>query len=295
LLLECPGIGMDMHHDSSANLDAATVRGFGREWRTFTQEPGALSAADREAMFDSYFELFPWHLVGRHSIGADIGCGSGRWAGLVAPRVQRLHACDPSAEALAVARRNLADRHNVDFHLAAIDRLPIADAALDFAYCLGVLHHVPDTERALAGIARKLKPGAPLLVYIYYALDNRPRWYRVLWQASNGLRVAMVRLPHRLQLWLTTLIALSVYWPLARTAAVLERLGLLPSGWPLAWYRHRSLYVMRTDAFDRFCTRLEQRFTRAQIDEMLQRAGFESIVFSTREPFWCAVAVRSGT
>jgi len=51
---------------------------------------------------------------------------------------------------------------------------------------------------------------------------------------------------------------------------------------------------MRTDAFDRFCTRLEQRFTRAQIDEMLQRAGFESIIFSTREPFWCAVAVKSG-
>jgi hypothetical protein len=103
----------------------------------------------------------------------------------------------------------------------------------------------------------------------------------------------MVRLPHHLQLWLTTLIAATVYWPLARTAAVLERFGLLPSGWPLAWYRHRSLYVMRTDAFDRFCTPLEQRFSRAQIDEMLRRAGFEDIVFSEREPFWCAVAVKS--
>src|SRR5262249_60465933 len=104
---------------------------------------------------------------------------------------------------------------------------------------------------------------------------------------------APVPVPPRLQLWLTPLIATTVYWPLARTGAVLERLRLLPSWWPLSWYRHRSLYVMRTDAFDRFCTRLEQRFTRAQIDEMLQRAGFESIVFSTREPFWCAVAVKS--
>src|SRR5262249_11365474 len=240
---------MDMHPDSSANLDVATVRGFGREWRTFTQEPGALSAQDREAMFDSYFELFPWHLVGRDSIGADIGCGSGRWAQLVAPRVRRLHACDPSGEALAVARRNLADRHNVDFHLAAIDRLPIADAARDFAYCLGVVHPVPATERALAGIARKLKPGAPLLVYIYYALDNRPRWYRLLWQASNGLRLAMVHLPHHLQLWLTTLIAPTVYWPIARTPAVLEPFGILPSWWPLSSYPHPPLYLIPTHPF----------------------------------------------
>jgi SAM-dependent methyltransferase len=284
---------MDMQHETSANLDLATVRGFGREWRTFTQETGALSPEDRDAMFESYFELFPWHLIGRDSTGADIGCGSGRWAQLVAPRVRRLHACDPSADALAVARRNLADRHNVDFHLAAIDRLPIADSTLDFAYCLGVLHHVPDTEGALATIAHKLKPGAPLLVYVYYALDNRPRWYRLLWQATNATRIAIARLPHRLQLWLTTLIAVLVYWPLARAASLLERLGRLPSGWPLSWYRHRSLYVMRTDAFDRFCTRLEQRFTRAQIDEMLRRTGFEDVVFSGREPFWCAVAIKS--
>ena len=42
---------------------------------------------------------------------------------------------------------------------------------------------------------------------------------------------------------------------------------------------------MRTDAFDRFCTRTGRRFTRAQIAEILQQVGFEKIVFSTREPF----------
>jgi hypothetical protein len=93
----------------------------------------------------------------------------------------------------------------------------------------------------------------------------------------------------------TTLIALLVYWPLARSAALLDRCGLLPSGWPLAWYRDKSLYVMRTDAFDRFCTRLEHRFTRAEIADMLERAGFEQIAFSPHEPYWCAVGIRSGS
>jgi hypothetical protein len=52
-------------------------------------------------------------------------------------------------------------------------------------------------------------------------------------------------------------------------------LGLLQRSWPLAFYRRRSFYVMRTDAFDRFCTRLEQRFTRMQITDMLRAADFD--------------------
>lgn len=71
-----------------------------------------------------------------------------------------------------------------------------------------------------------------------------------------------------------------------------ERLGLLPRSWPLAFYRRRSFYVMRTDAFDRFCTRLEQRFTRAQITDMLRAADFDDIRFSEQEPFWVAVATK---
>jgi hypothetical protein len=94
------------------------------------------------------------------------------------------------------------------------------------------------------------------------------------------------------QIAATTVIAVMVYWPLARLAALLERLGLLPRSWPLAFYRRRSFYVMRTDAFDRFCTRLEQRFTRVQITDMLRAADFDDIRFSEQEPFWVAVATK---
>ena len=275
------------------NIDQRTVSSFGEEWARFTQSERELAAADRLAMFETYFRIFPWHRLSADSIGADIGCGSGRWAALVAPRVGHLFVVDPSRKALAVAKANLQEFANVTAIEAAADDLPLADGSLDFAYCIGVLHHVPDTVGALRSICGKLKPAAPLLVYIYYALDNRGAAYRLLWQISNLGRAVVSRSPPPLQRTACSLVAYCVYWPLARTAALLDAAGLLPQNWPLQYYRRRSVYVMRTDAYDRFCTPLEKRFSRVQIEEMLKGCGCEDIRFSPEMPFWCAVARKS--
>ena len=45
---------------------------------------------------------------------------------------------------------------------------------------------------------------------------------------------------------------------------------------------------MRTDALDRFGTRLEHRMTRPQIKAMMEAAGLRDIRFSEAVPFWCA-------
>jgi SAM-dependent methyltransferase len=189
------------------NTDRATVEGFEREWSTFTQSSAELTAEERSAIFDSYFAIFPWDALPPQSIGADIGCGSGRWAFVVAPRVGQLHAIDASPQALSVAKTNLADLANVSFHQASVSELPLADGALDFAYSLGVLHHVPDTAQAIRDIATKLKPGAPFLIYLYYAFDNRSAAYRALWTLSNAARLIISRSPYMAQMATTTTIA----------------------------------------------------------------------------------------
>jgi hypothetical protein len=155
-----------------------------------------------------------------------------------------------------------------------------------------VLHRAPDTQAAIDAVASKLKPGAPFLIYLYYAFDNRPRWYRGIWYASNIARVVIARLPPSLRFIISQFLAATIYWPLARTARLLEILGLSTPLLPLHWYRTKSFYVMRTDAYDRFCTSLERRFTRAEIEKMLQSAGFKDIRFSAEEPYWCAVAIK---
>lgn len=272
------------------NLDVDVVRDFGSEWSRFDQS--SLSAADQAEMFEGYFHIFPWESLPSGSVGADIGCGSGRWASLVAPRVGHLHLVDPSGDALDVARHNLAKAENISFYQASVDALPFEEGSLDFAYSLGVLHHVPDTADAIYSIAYVLKPGAPFLIYLYYAFDQRPWWFRALWRDSNLLRKGISRMPVRLKNFVCEVIALLVYFPLARLAALLERFGILPDSWPLTYYRHREYYVMRTDALDRFGTRLEKRFSRQDISTMLQSAGFTDIRFSDQQPFWCAVGIK---
>jgi ubiquinone/menaquinone biosynthesis C-methylase UbiE len=274
----------------TTNADKTVVREFGREWTAFDQSE--VSRAELCEMFDGYFHMFPWESLPKNATGFDMGCGSGRWATLVASRVGTLHCIDASEEALHVARHNLSGHGNCVFHCASVDAAPLSDASADFGYCLGVLHHVPDTAAGLRSCAMKLKPGAPFLVYLYFAFDNKPKWYRTLWRTSETVRFLVSRAPFPLKLLAANLIALLVYWPLAKFALMIERLGGDPDSMPLAYYRHRSVYVMRTDALDRFGTRLERRFTRREILSMLEDAGFECIQFSPTRPYWCVLCYR---
>src|SRR5262249_45912419 len=276
------------------NLDLRVARGFGREWSTFRQDEDHLSREQRQAIFDDYFRIFPWHLLPPGGgAGLDVGCGTGRWSMLVAPRVQHLHLLDPSAEALDVAKQNLRGMDNVTYHLDSVAAIPLPPKSLDFAFSLGVLHHVPDTEAAIATIADKLKTKAPFLIYLYYALDNRPAWYRLLWRITDLARLIVSRLPHPLRLLISQIVAALIYWPLARVARYRVRRGHSVSALPLSYYSDKSFYVMRTDAYDRLSTHLEKRFRRSEIERMLTRAGFEDIKFSDKQPFWCAVGVKS--
>lgn len=273
------------------NLDRAVVEDFGREWERFDQS--SASEAELQRQFERYFAVFPWNRLPPSARGFDLGCGSGRWAKFVAPRVGELACVDASDRALAVARRNLSRSQNCSFHHASVDAIPCADDSMDFGYSLGVLHHVPDTAAGIRSCVRKLKPGAPFLVYLYYALDNRPWWFRMLWKTSNLGREIISRSPSVLKKLISEGIAMLIYWPLARFARLAEKAGVRVSNFPLSHYRSMSFYTMRTDALDRFGTRLEQRFSQAQIRQMMTQAGLTDIRFSPEEPYWCAVGFKT--
>ena len=278
---------MPLETQRHGSVDRATVEAFGEEWRRFDQ-----SGADPDELlrlFDGYFALFPWDALPPDAVGFDLGCGSGRWARLAAPRVRVLVCLDASREAIAVAQQNAPQCPMV---VAVAGALPVRPASVDFAYSLGVLHHIPEPLRGLRDAVEALKPGAPFLVYLYYAFDNRPGWFSLVWRGSDLVRKFLSRQPTWVRHGVSELLAVAVYLPLARFAALVERTGRDVKGLPLAEYRHRTLYGMRTDALDRFGTRLEHRFTRDEVFHLLEEAGLERVVVSDEAPFWCALGYK---
>ena len=84
------------------NLDKKTVESFGEEWARFDQS----GMKDKEGykIFKNYFSLFPFNQLSTNSEGFDMGCGSGRWAKFIAPKIGLLHCIDPST-AIDVAKK----------------------------------------------------------------------------------------------------------------------------------------------------------------------------------------------
>src|SRR5947209_20211922 len=107
----------------SVNVDTATVKGFSDEWSAYDQS--RLSSDELAEMFDAYFRIFAWDSLPEDAAGFDLGCGSGRWARLVAPRVGKLHCIDASPGVLEVAKRNLAGLPNCEFHVASVSDCPL--------------------------------------------------------------------------------------------------------------------------------------------------------------------------
>ena len=106
------------------------------------------------------------------------------------------------------------------------------------------------------------------------------------------LTIRRLMMLYFLKFFFCDLIAISIYFPLARIALMTERIGINLENFPLNSYRHASFYVMRTDARDRFGTPLEKRFSKKEIFIMMNKAGLERIKFSNLVPFWTAVGFK---
>ena len=94
----------------------------------------------------------------------DLGCGTGQVSAALAPFVGRVIAVDSSAAMLQAAKRRLAGFDNIDLRRGELEALPIDDDRLDVAAMMLVLHHVPEPEKAVADVARALKPGGRIII-----------------------------------------------------------------------------------------------------------------------------------
>ena len=139
------------------------------ERRTKSQEFFSSSAGQwdrvRDGLFGDRFQLAALAaLAGSEWVVGDLGCGTGQVSAALAPFVARIVAVDQSAAMLQAARKRLHEFDNIDLRRGELEALPIDDGRLDAATLILVLHHVPEPERALAEVARTLKPGGRAIV-----------------------------------------------------------------------------------------------------------------------------------
>lgn len=273
------------------NIDKKTVEDFGEEWNKYNQS--SIPDEELKKSWNQYFDMFSFEELSNDSEGFDMGCGSGRWAKFVANKVHLLNCIDPSEKALNVAKRNLSNFSNIRYFNASVNDNILKENSQDFGYCLGVLHHIPDTLEGIKACAKLLKKNAPFLLYLYYNFENRSSFYKLIWRLSDFIRKIISSLSPKTKIFITSIIAYLIYYPLARFAFISEKLGIDVSNFPLSDYRNKSFYFMRTDALDRFGTRLEKRFSKDEIKRMLQEAGFRDIRFSKNMPFWVSISRKS--
>ena len=132
-----------------------TVKDFGDEWEKFDNQD--LDTIELKKIFKSYFYIFPKERFNKKKIGIDLGSGSGRWAKLVAPKVKKLYLLEPSGKAIEVSKKKLKFNKNVTYINKEIKDIDKIKKTFDFAYSLGVIHHLSYPEKAFKLIRSKLK------------------------------------------------------------------------------------------------------------------------------------------
>lgn len=263
---------------------------FDDEWAAFAE----VGTPELARIFDDYFDLVPAARFTSDQLVLDGGCGAGRWALELARRGPRVLAVDLGLS-IELAARNCASTGRVSCVEADLLELPIAEASVDWAYTLGVLHHLRDPLAALRRIVRSVRPGGLVLVYVYHALEGRPLVHRALFRGVDVVRRVLSHLPRRASRVVASLVAVLIYLPLARAGALLTRVGLrgAADALPLSFYRRTSFRIMRNDALDRLGTSVERRYRRREVEELLRGAGLESVRISERAPYWHAVGTKA--
>jgi SAM-dependent methyltransferase/uncharacterized protein YbaR (Trm112 family) len=151
-----------------AEPERRTADAFGWEWQTFRQLHDR--AHDREQFLD-WIKPLPAQFF-KDKVVLDAGCGMGRFAAASASFGARDVLAVDLSDAVEAAADNVRDLPNVHIVQADLYRLPLRRGVVDFAYCIGVLHHLPDPERGFAALADQLSPRGALFAWVYGRENN---------------------------------------------------------------------------------------------------------------------------
>jgi SAM-dependent methyltransferase len=177
---------------SNAGPDQArTKRAYGLQWNRFR----ILRPEEDRATFWNRTGLDDAALAG--AVVLDAGCGMGRYLRVAAEAGARLVVGLDLSAAVVAARDLTADLPNVRLVRGDLLFPPLHPGRFDQIYALGVLDHTPDPRAAFLALARLLRPGGRIAVWVY------PRERPLLERIMRLQRAVSTRLPLELLLILS--------------------------------------------------------------------------------------------
>ena len=259
------------HATGQSAVKVATAESFGFEWTLFNEMIG-----DWERNFREYMApREPAFFAGKRVL--DAGSGKGRHAYYAAKYGAEVWAMDLGS-AIEVTRNNTAGQPNVHVVQGDLYQPPFEPESFDFIYSIGVLHHLPEPEAAFANLIKFLKPGGEIQVYLYWEPENQPV-KKALLKVITALRRITTRLPHRATYALAYPFAWAAFGGFVLPYRLLSRLPgtrRAAERMPMKQYAKYPFRVCVNDQLDRFSAPIENRYTRAQVEGWLTRAGLEN-------------------
>jgi ubiquinone/menaquinone biosynthesis C-methylase UbiE len=286
------GTNKDIHVFSTdvENIDPSVVHSFGEEWLKFN----AFDDNTIDLIAEEYFDIITPEIVNKESYCIDIGCGTGRWSKYLSKLAGFIECVDPS-DAIYAADKLLGKTENIRLTKASTESLPFPDETFDFAMSIGVLHHIPDTQKAMMDCVKKVKKGGYFYCYLYYDFDSRGKIYKTIFKSSDFFRKIVCRFPTGLKKVTCDFLAITLYMPWVLSSRLLIKLGQrkLANKLPLVSYANKPFFVIRNDALDKFGTSIEHRYSKAEMIQMMENCGLTEVRMSPNMPFYHGIGKKA--
>lgn len=191
----------------------------------------------------------------------DAGCGGGRYSRIAAAAGAEVIGVDHTraVEKAAALCEGLPNAH---FIQADLKRLPLQPESFDFVFSIGVMHHDADTRQVFDAVAKMVRPGGRLAVWLY----RRNQWWQELLNTALRRRTVRMR-PERLERWCRWGARLGGVPVINRTLNKIFNFSAHPS------YENRVC-----DTFDWYAPAYQHHHTVGELTTWFEAAGFENLV-----------------